>query len=622
MFALQNELGRQGVSLDDIRNIVSSPVNPLSKTYGAKGDGVADDTEALQAAIDVVKANGGELVITSTHRITARLEFWSSTSYRIRFEGSGEILVDFEGVDDVALRFTNPDTPSSRAAVVFVEGLIARASSNITFGKAPCLVEHRYCSGAKWNNCQIFNDRGNTAVRMSACFNVDINTCSFWNGGYHIPYKDVDSDTTFSISDGGTTLTASADTFASGDAGKPFFLTRANVWESHAFVIDSYTSATEVEVTQASRQTISSQSGGFGGVRGSMTASGNTLTLEANVASADDIGRVVYVPDASEYKSGVQGMLRTTITARPAANQYTLADTADVSVSDVPIIFSPAVEFYQENASNGHNDLHCDGMHIERYRGCGLLVQSGVNVFMDTCKVHGRNDKYDQDASLFNIVFDRVSGGFDGDIEGHVLNTLGKIYVTGQQRGLDISGSSGTLMDAQPYIKNVLSESTSMIGVGSLRCDANVDEETFVEFLSSDGSSNGFSDQILVGTNVNSGFTGVPAIRPFFRSCGDNSPFVLDDDEAASIPLLTSHGQMAVHANVANYNCIAEYGTSFCNIISQGSSVFEASTSALTGTDGTDTKVTIGFNSGRLYIENRSGSARTFYLTNLGGATA
>jgi hypothetical protein len=57
------------------------------KDYGAVGDGVADDTAAVQGAINIAQANGGSVFLPKgTYKITSTL----TISIAITFEGCGE----------------------------------------------------------------------------------------------------------------------------------------------------------------------------------------------------------------------------------------------------------------------------------------------------------------------------------------------------------------------------------------------------------------------------------------------------------------------------------------------------------------------------------------------------
>jgi hypothetical protein len=77
--------GTEVVPLDQsgiTKKAAISAINPVInvKTFGAKGDGVTDDTAAIQAAVDYVfSAGGGTLAFpTGTYRVTTIVKVWTS----------------------------------------------------------------------------------------------------------------------------------------------------------------------------------------------------------------------------------------------------------------------------------------------------------------------------------------------------------------------------------------------------------------------------------------------------------------------------------------------------------------------------------------------------------------
>jgi hypothetical protein len=73
----------------DVAILKEAPVNPLHPEYGATGDGVADDTAELQAAL--AAAAGGELILPGSFFITDDLEPAANTT--IRGVGRSQIKV-------------------------------------------------------------------------------------------------------------------------------------------------------------------------------------------------------------------------------------------------------------------------------------------------------------------------------------------------------------------------------------------------------------------------------------------------------------------------------------------------------------------------------------------------
>ncbi|MGN7750559.1 hypothetical protein [Sinorhizobium sp. 22678] len=91
---------------------------------------------------------------------------------------------------------------------------------------------------------------------------------------------------------------------------------------------------------------------------------------------------------------------------------------------------------------------------------------------------------------------------------------------------------------------------------------------------------------------------------------------VIADDGVYSwaVPSGTTAFELIIHQAAGSARGHLAYLNGSWNIIVQTSTLIETSTSVLTGTTGTDTKVTVSFNGGTIYIENRLGSSYTPYV--------
>jgi len=116
----------QRTALDKLRDTVSV------KDFGAVGDGVADDTAAIQAAIDAVSVNGGTVVFPSgTYRIAKTVG--TNDRWGIKVTGSS---VRLQGAGAASLRRfdTNISTPANAYPILLIgtpDSNAAAASTDI-----------------------------------------------------------------------------------------------------------------------------------------------------------------------------------------------------------------------------------------------------------------------------------------------------------------------------------------------------------------------------------------------------------------------------------------------------------------------------------------------------------
>jgi len=268
-----------------------------------------------------------------------------------------------------------------------------------------------------WNDC-VFENLKNTAwscesLNNSASYNMQIKNCGYQPTNY----KDggfLASGVQFSIASGDNTLTATASVFDSGDVGKWVVLEPNSGSGNNPFIskIDTYTSATEVELVDAAPGDYTSVRGSFSIVTGSISAGDKTLTLDADVALSSLRGALIHVYGAGyEDTSGSGGfndtearLLSTRIDSITSLSEVELAHGARVTVSNVPVIFMPSMHIGwssdTQQYSGNNNDVEFyrlrDESSFANNRGyVAMVTQRAYGIWFIGCKFHGTGPGYD-----------------------------------------------------------------------------------------------------------------------------------------------------------------------------------------------------------------------------------
>lgn len=146
-------LGGSGWSVPPIPGALAREMYLDARDYGAKGDGVNDDTAALQLAITAVctgESGKALFIAAGVYKITAPLTVPFGTGWVIRGEGRGRTIIRQATDNTQILRFTGDLTHSWSIEDVGFEHSTQQAGG----GSAPNAVGIYFDSG---NNTNIFN---------------------------------------------------------------------------------------------------------------------------------------------------------------------------------------------------------------------------------------------------------------------------------------------------------------------------------------------------------------------------------------------------------------------------------------------------------------------------------
>lgn len=424
---------------------------------GAVNDGSTADDTAFDDVYDYLMTlpTGGtmRLLPGDGYVLEAAHNFYPSVELRIEWAQGAKILNNLAGAANVLLDFTNPSTPTTRGDnLTLVDPAIQYISGFSGVGSVH--IQYRYASDMKiqGNKGSILGYANNTCVRLAGLWNCDFTPLSVWGGGVYKAYKDPATTAIFSITSGATALTCTEDHFSAGDVGKSITLFSPS-GTSQVFEIATFVNAQSVTTTKTAINTLSSVYGAWEGAKGTISASSTTLTMNASVLSASDVGRVVYVMNADDGTTR-KYPLRATIASVTSATECELDTAATATATAQPVVFSPAVEIYSESAAQKTNDFTWDGLHIEQFRGTGFALTDAVNVSMSDLKLHALNTSVSTTQfSTFRGIFAQVHGRIDsGDFEGSPVEPIGSIHISGLGLGLQFGGLLGVGINDQPVV--------------------------------------------------------------------------------------------------------------------------------------------------------------------------
>jgi hypothetical protein len=462
--------------------------------FGAANDGVTPDDAAFDLAYAWCMSlpNGGTIVFPAGagYRLNSSHNIFPTKPLALDFRKGSKVLCGLSGAANAMFDATHPVTPGTRG-----QSLTIRGSSYFDFHASvtpgvvgAMFLKYRYASDFKIEGADHtwLHYRDNAQISLSALWNCDLGGIAVWGGGVRKSKKSTGS-ITFSITAASTTLTASASVFDASDVGDII------VVEDEVFTIASFASGTSVTTTKAATKTHTSDRASYGAVRCNAVAGNATITLDASVAVAGDVGRVVYIIGAStEFGSGTPLKAhRATITVVGSGTSITLDEAPTASISNAEIIFSPAVEvFYDTDPYNGQpNDYVWRDLEIEAHRGTGLVLGGGVNVFLPNLKIHAQNGFYNEVASDYSFVSSNTSVSIpEAQFEGITTGRLGRSVVCGSDGLTKIGTVLGYGVRGQALLHAWNMSSSGVVVAGDWHLAATVDVETAAQAFRITGS--------------------------------------------------------------------------------------------------------------------------------------
>lgn len=412
--------------------------SPLGDAYpehfGAVGDGVTDDTVACQAWVDFLRQNGRAGRMSGRTYAISHLEMMPQKAYSIAGDSfqNSEFLIVNTNRAAVGLNFGHVDGNTRVTLGVRLTDLRVRPAA----GTKCCLVQFARNSDIQAARLKVSCFHGATGVRGYGFWNCDFSEVTVYGGGHNIPMKAVPQGAKFAIANNATTLTCNMDVFSADDVGRNITVIHPSEAGGQRHTISAFTDARTVTVSAVQTSMSHTASyGNFGGMRGSTTAGGNTLTLGAPLSS-DDVGRVVYIVGGMDNPAATGGYipLRARITAVAGA-VATLDVTTPRTVAWAELVFDPAVDFGEPDPSQTNqktNDATFRDLHIELHRGCGLVLY-GAHMSLPRIKLHGLDitdtvGNNDQATNIQALIYSS-SGYMYGHFHQTVSGNLGRIVM-------------------------------------------------------------------------------------------------------------------------------------------------------------------------------------------------
>ena len=538
------------------------------QAYGAKGDGVTDDTAAVQAWLTELASNGTTgFCPAGTYRLTASVNAWPAKSYKVTGAADAcDFYIDYNSAwAGFAIDLTNPGTPTTRGKIADWSGVQFTYDASLT--APPIAFGGNYVTDARLRDITIrqFTANRGTCLSLLGPFNLrQVANVEVWGCGDHASAHLVPSGTTFSITAATNTLSASASFFSAADVGTSFYCNGGTYPE--VFTVSAFTDATHVTVSRNASVTHTGVLCGASGVTGSITSGTNTLTISAAALSSADIGRIVYIPGAGAVPDGgTINALRSTIT-NVSGTTVTLANNAGSTATNQPVILSPAGEIYgAQDGSNNPNDLILAGFSFEQNAGTALVIRDCTLCFLYGLKSaafnNGSNFGQTSIESDFDLgLFTSDVTVFGADLEGRTLTGLGRVLIEGMTIGVRFDGTSGIVTTGQPLFALASNFFNATFDLGGVHSDQQIDPNwaSFANLVATDGSAGGAAGVLRFGPLA--AFNAPPSLPQVLRGAALANTFEVSTaalTATSNTTLATVPGLSQSLVAGATYNCAA-----------------------------------------------------------------
>lgn len=617
-----------------------------ANSNGNTGNGTdnADAFEDMYACAKLIKAKVEFLI--GTYRQTREISLVDSV-YPFTIEGQGSwqtfLYGDFVGAGDYILDLSNSAGNSYSTYGHKVRGIGFRG--NGVAGDPQGLgLENSFEHEIDDINAP---NIGGKVLRNSVIVVTRDNNSKFnlvrSQGGWQPPAVSIPSDATASFTSGSPTITGNTAFFTPAMIGASIYFSKGST--SAANLVWAAT-ITDVPTNPSSTCTISinaptTQSGavvGIGLISGTITSGSDQLTLTGGVGiNSDYVGMQIHVVGASlkTDAGSTDGVLSTRIVS-VSGSVLTLADDATVSVNGALVYFAPAGflgSFEGEDSARQTNHSWWSNTHFEGFLCAGLIINRVIYAKFDRLKVHGRGFFSSNWVQCYTPIVMSEIKNIDLD---HLQLAFGA-----QGRKMSIYGSRGVVNLDNVEIGHIYLNNPPILAQ-EVTDDFVLRPGLVTAVYGLDGFGPNFEMfSVPVPHNIEHGtvFTRNQRLQQRTRNTALYAPgatgqyayVAIADDSVYSFKPPGNFGRLHVTSPHGTVDGEVQYRTSnypsagaLATLLRDGGNI-AVSTSVLTGTTGTDGKLTVAPDtSGLIRIENRRGFEvlLAFYVSPFGNVTA
>lgn len=471
----------------------------------------------------------------------------------------------------------------------------------------------------------------NTVIWCSRPYNCDWGTIDLFFSGYQPIHREINStQIKVSTTEGSPVITSNEALFKPEDVGRNIYIQRDNpvnaTYVSSILSIESETQATlsdHVNFTGTNRRL------SFGAVTGSTEKGSGKVKLTSDVLTPEDVGRFIYIEFANKDK----GLLISKIKSVDSASEMTLEDEAVVSLPDVVIHFSPSVVLsgYEATGSTPINDLVISSLLIEGYRGAGMIARGGTHLYLNNLKTHGRPSSEYSNFGLSgrSVIWSSTNRSVVNVWEHefcHGQKGKAAILISGNRPLLEINGLTvNSMSTGDQYLIEFdpADTDTSGLHLDNVQSTTNWDNVKGLYLAGTRAAKRlVFGSGAISGTNSSMRSVQTPALNGSSRAF---IPTWIENNSVISFKPATPIGFLSIAAeDSGSCSTIAYFRTHNSSMVEsidyRENRKVETTTGPLNGQTGSSGVVTISadHNDGKIYIENRSGTGRRFYIGMLG----